>query len=111
MKKIFIGLTLLICFGLITFAEEGMWLLNQIKSLSLAEKGMKISAEDIYNDSGNSLTQAVVLLGGGTSEFVSSNGLMLTNHHVAFGAVQRASTSGKDMITTGFLARTSRHTS
>ncbi|MDH7575119.1 MAG: S46 family peptidase [Candidatus Saccharicenans sp.] len=49
---------------------------------------------------------AVVNLGGGTGEFVSSEGLILTNHHVAFGAIQRASSKENDYITNGFLAMT-----
>jgi len=45
---------------------------------------------------------AVVNLGGGTGEFVSADGLILTNHHVAFGAIQRASTKEKDYLEKGF---------
>jgi hypothetical protein len=49
---------------------------------------------------------AIVSLGGGTSEFVSSQGLILTNHHVAFGAIQRASSEENDYIQNGFIAWT-----
>jgi len=106
MKKIFIGLTLLLCLNLFVAAEEGMWMLSQLKDLNLANKGIKLDLADIYSTDKPCITDAVVLLGGGTSEFVSDNGLLLTNHHVAFGAVQRASTKGTDFLTMGFLART-----
>ncbi len=88
-----------------TRADEGMWLLSQLKKLNLGEKGFLIEAEDIYHPQNASLMDAVVLLGGGSSEFVSADGLLLTNHHVAFGAVQRASTGGVDYMGKGFLAR------
>ncbi len=106
MKKIIIHLAVMLCLSLFVLGEEGMWLLNQVKNLNLEKKGFKISASDIYNPNKPCITDAVVLLGGGTSELVSPNGLILTNHHVAFGAVQRASTKGTDFITKGFLAKT-----
>jgi hypothetical protein len=85
-------------------ADEGMWTMDQIDKLDLEKKGLKIPLEEVYNSDGNSLFDAIVRLGGGTSEFVSPNGLILTNHHVAYGAVQRASTQGTDYLTNGFLA-------
>ena len=86
------------------FADEGMWTMDQIEKLDLNNKGLKIPLDELYNPDGISLFNAIVQLGGGTSEFVSSKGLMLTNHHVAYGAVQRASTQGTDYLTNGFLA-------
>jgi hypothetical protein len=86
--------------------EEGMWLMNQLKNLELDKRGFEISAPDIYDPGKPCIAHAVVNLGGGTAELVSANGLILTNHHVAFGAVQRASTKGTDYITHGFLAKT-----
>lgn len=88
------------------FAEEGMWLLFQIDKLNLKEQGLKIKVSDIYNPNGVSLTQAIVNLGGASAELVSPEGLLLTNHHVAFGGVQRASISADDYITKGFFAPT-----
>ncbi|RMF07379.1 MAG: S46 family peptidase [Candidatus Neomarinimicrobiota bacterium] len=88
------------------FGKEGLWLPTQIASLPLEEEGFQITALDIYNPEGVSLKDAIVNLGGGTAEFVSPDGLLLTNHHVAYGAVQRASTRGKDYLTNGFLAAT-----
>jgi len=106
MKKILVVLTLMLTLSLFVIGEEGMWLLNQVKNLELAKKGFEITASDIYDPANPGIAQAVVHLGGGTAELISPNGLILTNHHVAFGAVQRASTKGTDYITHGFLAKT-----
>jgi len=82
-----------------------MWLLNQLDKLNLNEKGLQISVDDIYNPTKPSLTSAIVLLGGGTASFVSPQGLILTNHHVAYTALQRSSNSNSDILTNGFLAK------
>ncbi len=87
-------------------ADEGMWLLNQLKQLHLQQKGLQMDVRKIYNSNDVGLSGAVVNLGGATAELVSPDGLILTNHHVAFGAVQRASTQGTDYLTKGFLAKT-----
>jgi hypothetical protein len=63
-----------------------------------------MNPQDLYKTDGTGLMSAVVNLGGGTGEFVSADGLILTNHHVAFGAIQRASDKDHDYITNGFLA-------
>jgi hypothetical protein len=106
MKKIFIGLMVMLCVCLFVSGEEGMWLMDQLKNLELDKRGFEISAPDIYDPGKPCIAHAVVNLGGGTASLVSANGLILTNHHVAFGAVQRASTKGTDYITHGFLAKT-----
>ncbi len=90
----------------IALADEGMWLLSQLKELHLPQKGLQMDVPDIYNPHDLGLAGAVVNLGGATAELVSPDGLILTNHHVAFGAVQRASTQGTDYLTNGFLAKT-----
>ncbi len=82
-----------------------MWLLTQLKQLELQKQGLKIDLKKIYDPDKPCIVDAIVLLGGGTSEFISKEGLMLTNHHVAFGSVQRASTEGTDYLTNGFLAK------
>ncbi|MDY0297875.1 MAG: S46 family peptidase [Acidobacteriota bacterium] len=104
MKKAIVLLLALSCVGISLQAEEGMWLLDQLQRLDLAKKGFDITAAEIYTPDKPSLVNCLVLGFGGTSEIVSPNGLVLTNHHVAFGAVQRASTKGVDLITNGFLA-------
>jgi hypothetical protein len=106
MKKIIVSLAIVLCISLFVFGEEGMWMLTQLKNLELEKKGFKVGVSDIYDPDKPCITDAIVLLGGGTSEFVSANGLLLTNHHVAYRAVQRASTKGTDFITKGFLAKT-----
>lgn len=106
MKKFILLFTAICLIASMTPAEEGMWMLSQLKNLNLENKGFEISVSDIYSKDKASITDAIVLLGGGTSELISPNGLLLTNHHVAFGAVQRASTKGTDYITNGFLAKT-----
>jgi len=83
-------------------AEEGMWLLNQLKDLPwkhMQEMGLKLSPDQVYR-----LKEAVVIIDGGTGEFVSPTGLVLTNHHVAYQAIQRASTPEKNYLENGFLA-------
>lgn len=87
-------------------ADEGMWMPHQMRMLNLQQLGLKMNPDNLYKKDGTGLMSAVVNLGGGTGEFVSSEGLILTNHHVAFGAIQRASSKENDYISHGFLART-----
>ena len=70
-------------------------------------KGFRLTAEDIYSINKASMKDAVVLFGGGcTGELVSPEGLLLTNHHCGYGAIQRHSTVENDYLTHGFWART-----
>lgn len=101
--------SLLIMIGLavsLSTAEEGMWMPHQMKDLNLKAKGLILNPENLYREDGTGLMSAVVYLGGGTGEFVSTEGLILTNHHVAFGALQRASTKEKDYLENGFISWT-----
>ena len=87
-------LFLIVVFMFLTYAaaEEGMWMPHQIKYLDLNSKGLKIPGTKIYDPNSPGLINAVVRVRrGGTGAFVSKNGLILTNHHVAFGAIQQAS--------------------
>ena len=86
------------------FADDGMWMPHQMKMLDLQKQGLKMDPGDLFKEDGTGLMSAVVSLGGGTGEFVSDAGLILTNHHVAFGAIQRASSPEHDYITDGFVA-------
>jgi len=85
-------------------AEEGMYPMSEIHKLNLNEKGLEIDALDIYNPGGISLIDGICKLNGCTGSFVSPEGLILTNHHCAYGAVQTASSAENDYITYGFLA-------
>lgn len=108
MKALKIGFisVLLISLTIFSFADEGMWLPHQMRDLNLKALGLKMDPGDLYRKDGKGLMSAIVHLGGGTGELVSSEGLILTNHHVAFGALQRSSTKEKDYIRSGFLALT-----
>jgi hypothetical protein len=97
-------LVLVLGMAFFAFAEEGMWLPHQMKDLNLRKLGLKMDPNELYKKDGTGLMSAVVHLGGGTGEFVSRDGLILTNHHVAFGALQRAATKENDYITDGFIA-------
>ncbi|MCE1166005.1 MAG: S46 family peptidase, partial [Bacteroidetes bacterium] len=106
MKKAFSTIIFVLFFAVYSFAQEGMWLLNQIDGLDLGSKGLKISTGEIYSKDSPALYQAIVQLGGGTASFVSPEGLLVTNHHVAYTALQRASNKDHDYITDGYLANT-----
>lgn len=87
--------------------DEGMWMLDAINKLPLNEmkkNGLELTPEQIYNPNGTSLKDAVVSLGGGSASFVSPNGLILTNHHVAYGAIVSVSSVMEDRLKDGFLA-------
>lgn len=83
--------------------DEGMYTPDQIANLNLKKRGLKISPLDIYNPKGGGLSEAVVRLSIGCSaEFVSPEGLILTNHHCGFDALVSASTPENDLVETGF---------
>jgi hypothetical protein len=102
----FATFALVLGLALIAGADEGMWMPHQMKDLNLKAFGLQMNPEDLYRKDGTGLMSAVVNLGGGTGEFVSPEGLILTNHHVAYGAIQRASSKEKDYINSGFLGAT-----
>jgi len=96
---------LVIALVLIAGGDEGMWPVSEIRKLDLRAKGLEIPPEEIFSPDRIGLVYGIVQLGA-TGSFVSGDGLILTNHHVAFGAAQAASTGGNDYIRNGFLART-----
>ncbi|MBD3384109.1 hypothetical protein GF407_04200 [candidate division KSB1 bacterium] len=106
MKKIIAILFLLCILVSLAGGDSGMWLPHQIEALNLKSEGLELDPATLFKEDGTGLMSAVVYLGGGTGEFVSPEGLILTNHHVAFGAIQRASTEESDYISKGFLAKT-----
>lgn len=91
-------------------ADEGMWLLQLMQEQNLTERmkaqGLKIDAIDIYNPNAVALKDAVGIFGGGcTGEIISPDGLILTNHHCGYGAIQQHSSVEHDYLTDGFWAK------
>ncbi|MCX6287839.1 MAG: S46 family peptidase [Bacteroidetes bacterium] len=95
--------------------DEGMWLpllLNRLNYVDMQKMGLHLTAEELYNINHSSLKDAIVGLssnGGGqgffcTAEVVSAQGLIFTNHHCGFNAVQSHSTTEHDYLTNGFWA-------
>ncbi len=88
-------------------ADEGMWLplLLQDNEADMQSLGLQLSAADLYDINNSSLKDAVVSLGGFcTAEVISDQGLLLTNHHCGFDAIQTHSTVSDDYLTDGFWA-------
>ncbi len=102
-KFIFLITTLFLSLSAL-FAEEGMYPLSELHTIDLQKAGFKISAADIFNQEAPSLSDAIVKLGGCTGSFISPQGLILTNHHCAFRAVQTASNAEHDYLKNGFMA-------
>ncbi len=90
-------------------ADEGMWLpqlLQKLNESRMKSLGMKISAADIYSINKGSLKDAIVSLGGFcTAEVISSKGLILTNHHCGFDAIQNHTSLEKNYLRDGFWAK------
>ena len=89
-------------------ADEGMWiplLIEKYNIKLMQENGFKLTAEDIYSINKASMKDAVVIFGGGcTGEFISDQGLIITNHHCGYGSIQNHSTLDHDYLTDGFWA-------
>lgn len=106
MKRWMLALAALIAL-LPVSADEGMWLPSLISSRidDMRAKGFELTAEDIYSVNEASLKDAVVLFGGFcTGEIISAEGLVLTNHHCGYDAIQSHSTVDHDYLTNGFWA-------
>ena len=103
-------LTLLAALTLLpALADEGMWLPSLISTRidDMRAKGFRLTAEDIYSINRASMKDAVVLFDGGcTGELISAEGLLLTNHHCGYDAIQAHSSVEHDYLTYGFWART-----
>lgn len=103
-------LSLLATFTLASHADEGMWMLTDLKQQNAAvmqDMGLDISIDQIYCPDNISLKDAVVHFGGGcTGEIISAEGLVLTNHHCGYGYIQQHSSVEHDYLTDGFWAMT-----
>ena len=107
MKRIFSTLCLALL-SLTALADEGMWLPSLISSRidDMRAKGFQLTAEDIYSINKASLKDAVMLFDDGcTAELISPEGLLITNHHCGYGAIQRLSSVEHDYLTDGFWAQ------
>jgi len=91
------------------FAKEGMWiptLLDKYNIKEMQQMGFKLTDEDIYSVNKESMKDAVVLFGTGcTGNVISNDGLLITNHHCGFDAIQKHSSLEHDYLTNGFWAK------
>lgn len=105
MKKIFL---LFVFLPLYVFASEGMWLpccLSKKTQQIMKEMGLELSPLQLYNPNGTALANAVVSFGGFCSGVVvSPDGLVFTNHHCGFDAIQQHSSLEHDYLRDGFAA-------
>ena len=106
-KKILVIFLLFVSIGTysFTFLDEGMFPLSDLNRVDLKKAGLEITQSDIFNPGQVGLVDALVQVGGCTGSFISDEGLIITNHHCAFGAVRLASTPENDYLTNGFVAR------
>ena len=90
-------------------AKEGMWiptLLTKYNIDEMKQMGFRLNADDIYSVNHESMKDAVVLFGSGcTGELISDQGLLITNHHCGFDAIQNHSSVEHDYLSNGFWAK------
>lgn len=111
MKRLnIILLGLILLFSPLAKADEGMWLLPLLQKYNIntmQSMGLELTAEQIYSINNTSMKDAIVIFGGGcTGEIISSEGLLLTNHHCGYGAIQKHSSTEHDYLKNGFWAMT-----
>lgn len=91
-------------------AQGGMWipsLLEKQNEKEMKSLGLKLDADDIFSNVNPSLKDAICQFGGGcTGEMISPEGLLLTNHHCGFGAIQQLSTLENNYVENGYWAKT-----
>ena len=108
MKKILCILAAVAVFAGSVRADEGMWmlpLLQKMNSKAMKDLGCKLSAKQIYDMNNSSLKDAIVQFGGGcTGEIISSDGLLITNHHCGYGSIQKLSSVEHDYLKDGYWA-------
>ena len=106
-KKLFACILACVAFTTAS-ADEGMWLPSLIKERvkEMRSLGFRLKADDIYSDTKASLKDAVMQFGGGcTGEFISPEGLLLTNHHCGYSSIQKLSSVEHDYLTYGYWAK------
>lgn len=108
MKKIALIIWVVISMNNISFGIEGMWMPNLIDMFHSDMKtyGLKLTPEQVYSANSTSLKDAIVHFNGGcTAEIVSNSGLLLTNHHCGFDAIQKHSSLENDYLKNGFWSK------
>ncbi len=110
MKRLLLLIALFFCMmSLTTKADEGMWIPMLVEKLNYAEMqklGLKLSPEEVYSVNHSSLKDAIVIFGRGcTGEIISDQGLLLTNHHCGYGAIQSVSSVESNYLRDGFWAK------
>ena len=107
MKKIFLCAALC-TLSLLSRADEGMWMLNRIDQKTaeaMKSLGLELTPDQLYSTEHASLKDCVVDFSDFCSGVVvSPNGLVFTNHHCGYGAIQSLSTPEDDILTNGFVA-------
>jgi len=110
MNKKILGFILAILFAtpISLKADEGMWLpmfVKRLNEVDMQAAGLQLTAEELYSINNSSLKDAIVSFSGFcTGEVISAEGLLLTNHHCGYGAIQDHSTVENDYLTEGFWA-------
>lgn len=104
MRRRLLFIFLSCCMSLVLYAEEGMFMLNDLPMNTLHEAGLQLNAEELYSPDEPSVSDAIVQIGGGTGSFVSSDGLVITNHHVAVSALQMLSSEEHYYLKNGYEA-------
>ena len=108
MKRILCIMTLLAVFAGSVRADEGMWmlpLLQKMNAKAMKELGCRLSPKEIYDINNSSLKDAIIQFGGGcTGEIISSEGLLLTNHHCGYSNIQKLSSVEHDYLKHGYWA-------
>ncbi|MCU0711670.1 MAG: S46 family peptidase [Pirellula sp.] len=93
-------------FTSVALADEGMFPLSELSKLDLKSAGINLTPDEIFNPAGISVVDGICRVNGCTGSFLSSDGLLITNHHCAFDAIQKASTSQNDYLKNGFVSKT-----
>ena len=86
-------------------ADDGMFPMSELPRLDLKSRGIELTADELFNPEQVSLVDGICRVNGCTGSFVSGSGLILTNHHCAFDAIQKASTPERNLLRDGFTAR------
>ncbi len=87
-------------------SDEGMYPISEIARLNLGQKGLQLTALELFNPNETCLIDGICRVNGCTGSFVSPEGLIITNHHCAYRAIQSASSTENDYLKNGFQAKT-----